>query len=291
MSKLIKICDREYKIFKKAGGKEKQWPGSDVMPNRQHFNWLLIGPTNSGKTTLVRNILDIWAHKDTVLFAFVPTSDLDTGYQEIKQTLEKKHVENQFYTEYDGEILEDLLEKMKAIVEEEKRKLMKEGKNPDQAEKLDFIILFDDVPYTTLRDKTLEFFMRKARHHKCKVIISTQSPQITPTMFQQCYAISLFRGLSEYYLEIIKSRALININFDKLQELYENYVKEQGQFLTIIDGNEYRAGLFDKIEISEEDRARQHASRRARERPKSRRKKPEPKKKYIVEEDSSEESS
>lgn len=229
---------REY-IIPKLGKGDKSFKGDDIF-DKKYFNLALIGKTGSGKTTTIYNILNAFCDKNTVVFFYVPTEDLDPGYESIKKLLDSKEIEYDFQ-EYDINTFEEAQNNMKFLLKQEAQTAELEKRKPDD---LNFFTIFDDVPYNTLRSKELEYFSRKSRHYHNRLIISTQSPQITKTLFMQLYVVILYGGISEYYLKHIYESYPMSISREEFYEIYKEVTKEPYKFLTIINGTEFRDGLF-----------------------------------------------
>lgn len=229
--------EREYIIPKKKIG--RGFKGDDVI-DREFFNCCLIGKTNSGKTTAILNLLNTFCDKNSIIWFYVPTQELDAGYDEIKRLLDSKEIEYTF-EEFSQETFNESIENMKYLLAEEKREAAEE----DRKENLpNFFTIFDDVSYDVLRSRELEYFARKSRHYRNRLIISTQSPQITKTLFLQIYMLILFGGISPYYLEHIYKSYPMDVDKDEFIEIYKKVTAEPYKFLTIINGSEFRDGLF-----------------------------------------------
>lgn len=136
--------------MKKINGKIPQ----PIPKLNQHM--LLVAPTNSGKSTIVANLLlgPLKMIYDKIIF-FSPTYHLDI-YPKLFQM-----DESNIHTQYSDNILDDIM-KEKANLEEELEK------------KLYYLIIFDDMQEQFYRGGYLENFLCKCRHWGITIWVCAQ---------------------------------------------------------------------------------------------------------------------
>lgn len=96
--------------------------GGDLFPEFCP-NVLIVSRKKTGKSTIVKNIIDKCANKNTHVWIFCPSYSKDGCYKEIIKTLEKRKMKfNCFYSiddEEDGPILSQLIEQLRRENDEE----------------------------------------------------------------------------------------------------------------------------------------------------------------------------
>ena len=228
-----------------------------------YANIYLIAKKNSGKTTVIYNIIDRCAGRDTIVFAFVSTLNNDANWKGIKTMCEDKGMPFFGFTSLvDEEGVDQLQALVKSFqdsaeekegkeevkapllpcfspVVEEKRTTTKPKRLPYRAP--EYIIVLDDLA-DELKKKSVATLLKKNRHFKCKVIISSQwLNDIPPAALGQMNLVCLFRGFSVEKLEEFHSKARLSIPFEDFKTLYLDATKDDYGFLAIdMDKGTYR---------------------------------------------------
>lgn len=119
----------------------------------------------------------------------------------------------------------------------------KKYKQPDKIAP-ENIFLFDDMS-STLRNKAMSTFLKKNRHFKSKMLISSQYPNDLDVQgrMQLNYWL-LFKGHSAKKLEEILKGTDLDMPFETFKSLYDKATSEPYSFLYIdVNGPEFRQGF------------------------------------------------
>lgn len=110
----------------------------------------------------------------------------------------------------------------------------------------EYIIIFDDISQE-LKDPNLIAFLKRNRHFKADVLLSTQwVHDLKPEQLKQLDYLLLFRGMDLEKLEKIRRDADLTLDLDMLERLYENATKDPFCFLYIDRLTETYRKCFDK---------------------------------------------
>lgn len=97
----------------------------------------------------------------------------------------------------------------------------------------EYLIILDDLS-SELKYPSITSLLKKNRHFKCKVIISSQYlNDLKPEALKQLDYFILFKGMSDDKLERVIRDGDINIDFPLLKKLYEHATAEPFNFLYI----------------------------------------------------------
>ena len=97
----------------------------------------------------------------------------------------------------------------------------------------EYIFVFDDMSQM-LRDKTISTLIKKHRHFKSKIILSSQYVNdLSPEARKNIDIFILFKGHSENKLEEIFINMDLQISFQLFLKLYENATSEPYGFLYV----------------------------------------------------------
>jgi len=142
---------------------------------------LLVGSQNSGKTTIINNMLlskNFWGGKESAfdggVYIFSPSLDLDDSCRFLRETFE-------CYTEYKNEYLETIMEKQKMYPKDEMPKIM---------------IVIDDSSGMIDRNSKINHFLTRFRHYNANIILSIQNFKgLSPIARSNASAILLMNGI------------------------------------------------------------------------------------------------
>lgn len=247
--------------------------GSDLFPTL-YANILILARKNSGKTTVVYNILKQCADKDTHIIVFSATHQKDATWIAIKEYLDKKEIANTFHDDVieDGiNLIQVYLEQMRKDDEEEEKD--EEGEKPqsiydvryDDSEEIltvkqrkkrakkyispAYIFIFDDMSQS-LRNPYTSILAKQHRHYKAKVITSTQYiHDCAPDFIKQQDYILLFPSIDEEKLAILYKHIVLPIDFELFVKIYLFTTKEKYQFLYIdINKSKFRKNFNYELE-------------------------------------------
>jgi hypothetical protein len=228
-----------------------------------YSNIFLVAHKNSGKTTVIKHLIDkfIGKKKDIELFAYVSTLHNDPAWEHMEQEFDKREVpfiaHDSLVDEETGvNQLKDIMRQLQKgkfddvddgpLLEfkETKKKKISKHLYPEK------IFIFDDLS-SELRGKTMETFLKKHRHYKCKTFISSQGlKDILPSAREQIDIWLLFKDLDENILKEVKKNAGLKIPLDKLTFIYDDATSKPHGFL-YIDKNIplYRDGLNEDYHV------------------------------------------
>ncbi|MGH7239314.1 MAG: hypothetical protein ACREHG_04515, partial [Candidatus Saccharimonadales bacterium] len=237
-----------------------------------YANIYLCAKKNSGKTTVIYNIIDRCAGRDTTVIAFVSTLHNDANWGAIQKMCEDKGVPFIGYTSLvDEEGVDQLQALVKSLQDKagDEKMLTEVGSMPTEETKRsplpcisltpepepesekkprktpyrapEYIIVLDDLA-DELKKKSVATLLKKNRHFKCKVIISSQwLNDLPPSGLGQMNMVCLFRGFSVEKLGEFHSKARLAMPLEKFIDLYKDATAEDYGFLYIdMDNNVYR---------------------------------------------------
>ena len=235
-----------------GGGDTRPVKGSELFPEL-YANIFLCAKKNSGKSSVVSRIIDECSGRDTKILAFVSTIFKDNAWLQIAALCEKRKLYFEPHTSLKEEGV-DLLEmflKEQAVPPEPKEEKTKKPKNvllvdsdsddedePKRKKKEkyiapEWIIVLDDLS-TELKAKSLISLLKKNRHLKAKVIVSSQYMQdLSPESRKQIDTWLVFGSQNREKLEIIYKDADISVPFDEYLKMYEIATEKEYSFLYI----------------------------------------------------------
>lgn len=234
-------------------------------------NVYLVAKKNSGKTTLIWNIINRCAGRDTVIIAFVSTIDNDANWRAIREKCEEKglpFIGHNSLLDSDGNDQLDALIKgwQNGAGEEEGPEVpvhnplpcmpLHETKSESKPKRRtpyrapEYIIILDDLA-DELKKKSVSTLLKKNRHFKCKVIISSQwLNDIKPEALGQMSVVCMLQGFSVEKLEEFHAKMRLSIPVEKFIQLYQNATKEKFGFLYIdVDHGKYRKKFDQEYEL------------------------------------------
>ncbi len=136
--------------------------------------------------------------------------------------------------------------------EDEDRKITYNEENPFDwiTEDDQFFIVFDDMPTEELRNRSVVNLMKKNRHLKTQIVVSSQwVKDITPSQRSQIDCWMIFGGQNDDNLRLILNTSGIGIEFNEFKNIYEYATKQKYNFLLVDartgDKNKYFRRNFD----------------------------------------------
>jgi hypothetical protein len=258
--KYVEINKKVVEPIKNTKLRPDRIKGYDMFPDL-YCNIFLCAKKKSGKTSVIYKILKECCDADTVVYCFCSTHNKDDNYKAIKTLLEEKKMTSYFFTS----LIEDKVNMLEVILtdlqnqpdtdEENEPEVdppqsvlkfyesneglgfkMKKNKKKKMAPKIIFI--FDDFS-GELRDGNITKLLKEHRHHKSKVIISSQHPNdLSPAGRAQIDYWLLFQGHSEVKLEEMFSYMNVDITEEQFKSLYHQATKEKYHFFYIDRNNE-----------------------------------------------------
>jgi hypothetical protein len=219
-----------------------------------YANVFICAKKKSGKTSVINKILDECMGRDTKLIIFCSTVNKDVSYRHIVKKWTKKGNDVITYTS----IIEDKVNQLKELIEQvnineesdsdysvssssDEFKFIKTGIEEDKVKKVkklnyvapDIIFIFDDLS-TELRNKEIASLVKKNRHIKSKVIISSQwAHDLEPSSLKQIDYVILFGGHSIAKLNKFHTDIDLTMPFEDFIELYKDATANKYGFLFI----------------------------------------------------------
>ena len=128
----------------------------------------------------------------------------------------------------------------------------KKPKKPKKPTKVSprFLIIFDDLPATELRNKSVESLLKTNRHYKSKVFVSSQWPSdLTPGSKKQMQYFILFGGVNKEKLDqVYESADLPNIPFETFMSNYREATRDKFNFFYFSTTGEMRKIFSERFE-------------------------------------------
>ena len=113
----------------------------------------------------------------------------------------------------------------------------------------EYIIILDDISHE-LKMPSVSSLLKKNRHYKLKVIISSQYiKDLKPEALKQMDYFLMFKGLTEDKIQKIHDDGDLAVDLDTLQKVYADATKEQFGFLYVDTRNDLYRKNFDKMYI------------------------------------------
>jgi hypothetical protein len=247
--------------------------GYDVIPEL-YANIFLNAKKKSGKSTVLFNLIKKCCDKKTHVVIFCSTLYKDATYKCIRDWLDKHNVQWEGYTSLVDEgtdKLEELVQRLQneAPKEEEQKGKGKEKKqniilcdsdleSDEEEEKTKFrtpeyLIILDDLS-TELKSTSLVSLLKKNRHFKSKIIISSQYwNDLRPESRKQMDSILIFKSIPENKLKEIYHDADLAVSYETFIKLYRNATKDPYNFLYIdCNDNSFRRNFNYKYELKKD---------------------------------------
>ena len=229
--------------------------GWDYLP-MPYSNVCICSKKNSGKTTIIYNLVKNCIDNRTRVMIFSGSVSKDNAYKNIIKYCKEKGISVESYSHFkeDGvNIVEQLLnvvckpeKKGKDTEEEENRILFDEdGQRPKRQKKKklvpEILLIFDDLG-TLLRDQTISRCCKLNRHPKIMNLISFHhDSDVLPATTTQSDFVFLFGGYPEEKLEKLYNKLVLNVSYDDFLKLYLHATKKKYDFLMIdVRNNKYR---------------------------------------------------
>ena len=139
-------------------------------PSPQPFVWLAVGRKGSGKTTIIKNLLDSdqgFKKRFHNIYLISKTAEND---DKLKRLVEELDEDGKFYNTCNDGIVEEVLDKIK--------KFNKEYTTKHKKKKPENLVLFDDcldsLPLSVEKNSAINKLIVGHRHYKTSIIISVQ---------------------------------------------------------------------------------------------------------------------
>jgi hypothetical protein len=252
MFKTEKLNDFKISKIKLPQIKDKKIRGGELLPI--YSNTFICAKKNSGKTTVIFNILKKCVDRDTVIDLFVSTIEKDRSWKQILSFLQTKAAGVSVNMSTIGENGEDLirdiidqpvffsedeesdsegddglryisLDKPEVEIKHKKRKKTKLAQKR--------IIILDDIG-NELKRPSIDQLLKVNRHLRSKVILSSQYlNDLSPQARRQIDVWLLFGGCKKEKLHTVMRDSDSSLNYDVFENLYKYATSDKYNFLYI----------------------------------------------------------
>lgn len=253
--------------------------GRDLFPE-VYANIFFCARKKSGKSCAIAHIIDKCSTIETRVIAFVSTLRRDPTWRTIEAMCQEKRIDFTGYTSIKDEatkedILGTIVRTLEETTGEDKEKeenstqlprhciarinedmvLEKKPKKPkEKAPKIIFV--FDDLS-GELQSPSVTQLLKKNRHFKCKVLMSSQYWNDIPLQGRkQIDYVLLYRGLSQSLskLEDIYKNLDLSIPFELFVELYRFCTAKRFNFMYIdVVNSQFRKNFSHAIQLPNEE--------------------------------------
>ena len=239
--------------------------GGDVF-DELYNNVLIMAKKKSGKSIVVRYILDNTINRNSSVIIFCPTFHKDDVWISIAKMLDKKKIVYQVFSSVreDGvNVLDELImefEKPEEDKEEEVKKSEQEilmfgddevkVRKPRKPRKKapPRVLIFDDIANEL---KSVSNIVKKNRHLFCRIIISTQNLMFSD-IFRQMDQILIFKGLQHTdKLRQIYDNTDLCVSYETFLRLYNEATKNPWSFLYVdVRNNLFRENFNTLLDVN-----------------------------------------
>lgn len=271
--------------FKRNAIEDKPVLGKELIPKLYPGNVALLAKTFSGKTTVENHLMEHCVDERTAVYIICATVHLDPSWKKIIKDLRARGVGVTTFTSLVNpvtgvNVLRSLFAEFDAK-EKEEEKQQKQRKSiyevvnqpkflaapnyiadpdlvgPSESKRLEDYpdvapkrwIFLDDLSCRELRAKTVDDTVKKARHFKCRICVSTQHIiHLEPSAVTQLSLVCMWKGFSPNYMAKLHDRLAMQsvIGFKEFWTLYSMVTKPDHSFLTYyVRENEFRVGFSD----------------------------------------------
>lgn len=243
----------------------------------------LLAKTRSGKTTVENHLMEHCVDERVSVFIICSTVDIDSAWVKIVKDLRRRGVgvttySGMFHPVTGANVLDGIfaqfeIKKKQEDKEKKSRKSLHEVVQapkflaapnpisdpdmvaPSESKKEDDYdtsapkrwIFLDDLSSQELRAKCLDNNLKKCRHYKARMCVSTQHIiHLSPSAMTQLSVVCMWKGFSPTYMEKLHDRLGIQsvMDFKQFWLLYSMSTKEEHSFLTYyIKDEKFRAGF------------------------------------------------
>jgi len=247
----------------------KDVKGGDILP--LYSNVYCTARKNSGKTNVIAHIIKECCDKHTKVFGIVPTYQKDLTWIAIRERLEKKKIPHEFYSHInDDDALNNILEQIEDVVSSDEDEDEDEEPQPQilrfedemrikykprkpKKKSCRYCIILDDAS-EQLKDKRVVSLLKRNRHHKCKVILSSQyANDCSPQMHKNIDVHLIFKGLSEDKLKEFYKNCDVSVTFQELKEMYEACSEKYSFFYMNAHESDFRCKFNKKFILDDDD--------------------------------------
>lgn len=274
--KLKVINDHVVKSIPQYSGAGDMRPirGADLFPEL-YSNIFCLARKNSGKSTVIFKIIKECITKETKVIMFVSTLYKDSNWIAIRQFLKKHKVEHECHTslkengvdkleelvlnlQHEAQLVEQIEEAGKDKPKQKNILLCESDEDDDEKPKKskykapEFLIILDDLS-SELKSKSLVSLLKKNRHFKAKVIVSSQYlNDLLPEARLQLDVFLIFGNQTEEKLQQVYKDSDAIIPFETFKKIYYFATEQKYSFLYVNTRTlEYRRNFNTLIDIKD----------------------------------------
>ena len=271
MIKTKKINDFRISKIKLPALSEKKIRGGDLLPI--YSNTFICAKKNSGKTTVIFNILKKCVDKDTIVDLFVSTIEKDRSWLQIVDYLKNKGVTVNQSMSTVGPNGDDLIRKIidQPVVfsddedsdsedepntsyislhntEPDDKPKPRKRRKTKMAQKR--IIILDDIG-NELKKPSIDQLLKVNRHLHSKVILSSQYlNDLSPQARRQIDVWLLFTGCKKEKLSTVMRDCDTHLDYDVFEQVYKYATAKKYNFLYIdCHNSKFRKNFNEELEV------------------------------------------
>jgi hypothetical protein len=271
MFKVREINDFKISKIRLPERDEKKIRGGELLP--LYSNTFICAKKNSGKTTVIFNILKKCVDKNTIVDLFVSTIEKDRSWIQILEFLKKKNVRfNAHMSSNDDngrDLIKDIIDQPVVFSDddesdaEESRGLMyisvdrpQENAKPVKRRSNKItqkrIVILDDIG-NELKKPSIDQLLKVNRHLHSKVILSSQYlNDLSPQARRQIDVWLLFNGCKREKLLTVMRDCDTHLEYPLFEQVYKFATSEKYNFLYIdCHNSKFRKNFNQELRISE----------------------------------------
>jgi len=206
---------------------------------------MLVGPSSSGKTVLLSNmVLDIYRDCFSRIYVWSPSIEVDSTWKPVKDYI-RDHIkpnerEKIYFDSYDPAELEQVINTQKKVID-----YQKEQKHKDLYQILIIVDDFADNPDFTRKSTLLHQLYIRGRHYMISTITATQAyKQISPIVRKNMTHLFIYRLRNYADLEAIVEELSAVYDKKTLLEIYHAAIDEPYSFLYVNLMSKDRTKMF-----------------------------------------------
>ena len=249
--------------------------GKELIPDL-NASVAFLAKTNSGKTTVIYNLLSKTLDDRTTVLIFSSTVHVDPVYVKMVRMLKRKGINVHTFTSLVDDEGINRLDAFIGAIEEteqepepkpeklapqitthpvidlqikepepEKKERKKKPKKTYKYDVPEYQIILDDLSYAESRMPSIYNLLKKSRH-LCRIFLSGQSLlTLSPNAFNQLTYVYIWKGFGDNHLKQLYQRMSTDLSFDQFKKLYEEITRPKYSFLNInLRTGEFRQNFY-----------------------------------------------
>lgn len=257
---MLKINNVKVRAVKQEGDGNKKAKGYKLF-NEPYANIFLLARKKSGKTTALFEILKRTTDRKTRIVIIASTIHKDYIYKAMVKHFKNRGNPMAIYTflksdgvnvidyeldklnrqdeQHEGEVKQDdkePIEKPQFLYFGKEKKKEEGGEKKERPSKYitpEVVFVLDDLG-SGLRDKSVSDLLKKNRHYKSKVIMSSQYlNDLRPEAIKQLDYLLIFPAQSQDKMELVYKHLDLSFDFDYFLQKYHEATKERFNFLYV----------------------------------------------------------